>query len=149
MATSLTTDEQIKDLRVQLDRARDAQRVAEQDANDAKLEAEKLSASLVEATREANAADDTASAAMLQAKEASSKLEDAQTRAAAAEEAQKKAVAELAGVKVDLAACKEDCASLKSEVKHLDVVVARQQAQLDEAKPKLDAYAAMLAAAGA
>lgn len=147
MATALTTDEQLKDLRVQLDRAREAQRVAEKDANEAKLEAEKLSAALVEANREANAADDTASEAMLEAKEAKGLLEDAQTRAAAAEASEAKAVAELGGVKEDLVACRADCAALKSEVAHLSGVIERQGAQLDEAKPKLAAYDAMLASA--
>jgi hypothetical protein len=139
MATSLTTDEQIKDLRVQLDRARDAQRAAEQDANDARLEAEKLSAALVEANRDAAAADDTASEAMLEAKEAKAKLEDAHTAAAQWESVAGKALLDYENLKSELEGARIEGKLYKGEVEQLNGVIGRLQAQVDEMRPRIAA----------
>jgi chromosome segregation ATPase len=143
MPATLTTDEQLKDLQVQIDRAKAEAKAANADRNEALLEVEKAREAVAEVKAAITAAEESAAAARAEAEAHAAVLEDAQTRAAKAEKAAEKAKANEAGTQESLDATRTDNDAAKAEIKRLTQAVERQDKELARLRPIAEAAVAL------
>lgn len=139
MSTALTTQEEIRDLQIQVERLRDQVRAEEIAKNDALLLVEKANADRDEALEKAKASEQRADEHVQRAGELAAQVEGANTAAAQAVEVGEQAVEAAKDAAENLAAEREDNKRLRTENEALRTNVTNLQAQVDEARPKLEA----------
>lgn len=146
MSVTLTAEEQIRDLGIQLERAKAATKDAQQAANENAAKIEQAMAAYLDADAKRQDAEDKMAEALAEAKAHAAALEAAQTSAAKNEKIAAEAVAAKDHAQESVNALTADNKAFKAEVARLTVVNERLEAKIAADKPKLEALAELLSA---